>query len=120
VACVGGAFVGREQLERDGDEAADLVEVARARGAQEGFQFSERELDRIKVRTIGREESHERAHLLDRPPHLRLFVDREVMRTLVGVNTLDGVMEHYALVYVEVNITGTVPGPAGASTPPTK
>jgi quercetin dioxygenase-like cupin family protein len=24
------------------------------------------------------------------------------------------------LVYVEVNITGTVPGPAGASTPPTK
>jgi hypothetical protein len=48
-------------------------------GAQEGFQFRERELDRIQVRTIGREESHERPHLLNRGPHLRLLVGREVV-----------------------------------------
>ena len=79
MACVSRAFVGREELERDGDQAADLLEVARTRGAQECFQFGERELDRIEVRTVRREESNERAHLLDRGPHLRLFVDREVV-----------------------------------------
>ena len=61
------------------DEAADLLEAARTSGAQEGFQFGERELDRIEVRTVGREESNARAHLLDRGPHLRLLVDREVV-----------------------------------------
>jgi hypothetical protein len=79
VACVGRAFIGREELKRDGDEAADLVEAPWTGGAQEGFQFRERELDRIEVRTIGREESYERRRLLDRGPHLRLLVDREVV-----------------------------------------
>ena len=79
VACVGRAFIGREELKRDGDEAADLVEAPRTGGAQESFQFRERELDRIQVRTIGREESYERPRLLDRGPHLRLLVDHEVV-----------------------------------------
>jgi hypothetical protein len=79
VACVGRAFVGREEVERDGDEAADLLKATRPGGAQEGFQFGERELDRIEVRTIGREKSNERSHLLDRGSHLRLLVGREVV-----------------------------------------
>lgn len=79
VACVGRAFVGREELERRGNEAADVIEAARTSGAQEGFQFGERELDRIEVRTIGWQESNERAHLLDRGAHLRLLVGREVV-----------------------------------------
>ena len=61
VAGVVRAFVGREEVERDGDQAADLLEGARPGGAQERFQFGERELDRIEVRTVGRQESHERA-----------------------------------------------------------
>src|SRR2546430_5660920 len=43
VACVGRAFVGREELQRDSDETADLLQGARTSGAQEGFQFGERE-----------------------------------------------------------------------------
>jgi len=79
VACVGGAFVGREELERDRDEAADLLEVAWTGGTQERFQFGERQLDRIEVRTVRREESNEGAHVLDRGLHLRLLMDREVV-----------------------------------------
>jgi hypothetical protein len=79
VACVGRAFIGREELERDGDEAADLLKTTRPGGAQEGFQFRECELDRIEVRTIGREKSNDRPDLLDRGPHFRLLVGREVI-----------------------------------------
>ena len=79
VAGVRRAFVGREELKRDGDEAADLVEVTWTRGAQEGFQFGEGELDRIEVRTVGRKELHARADSLDRDPHVRLLVDGEVV-----------------------------------------
>ena len=79
VACVGRALVGREELERDCDEAADLIEVARTGSAQERFQFGERKLDRIEVRTVRREKSNEGAHVLDRGPHRRLLVDREVV-----------------------------------------
>ena len=73
------AFVWREQLERDGDQAADLLEGAWTRGAQEGFQFGEREFNRIEVRTVGREELHAGADLLDRGPDFRLLVDGEVV-----------------------------------------
>ena len=79
MARVGRAFVGRVEIERDRDEAADLLEVARTGGAQERFQFGERQFDRIEVRTVRREESHEGAHVLDRGPHRRLLVDREVV-----------------------------------------
>jgi hypothetical protein len=56
-----------------------LVEAARPGGAQEGFQFGEGQFDRIEVRTIGREEAHARAHLLDRRSDLGLLVGREVV-----------------------------------------
>lgn len=79
VACVGRAFVGREELERDGDEATDLLKTTRLGGAQERFQLRERELDRIEVRTIGREESNDRPDLLDRGPYLWLLVGRQVV-----------------------------------------
>ncbi len=74
-----GAFVGREEVERHRDEAAHLLLAPRARGAQERFQFGERELDRVEVGTVGREESNRRAHLLDRRPDLGLLVGREVV-----------------------------------------
>jgi hypothetical protein len=79
VAYVGRAFVGREELERERDEAADLLEGTRTGGAQERFQLRERQLDRIEVGTVRREESNEGAHVLDGGPHLRLLVDREVV-----------------------------------------
>ena len=75
-----GAFVGREEAERYGDEAADLLVVTRAGGAQERFEFGEREFDRIEIRTVGREESQVRAHLLDRHPDLGLLMHPEVVQ----------------------------------------
>jgi hypothetical protein len=75
-----GAFVGREEVERNCDEAADLLIAPRARGAQERFQFRERELDRIEIRTIGRQKPNGRAHLLDRRPDLGLLMGREVVK----------------------------------------
>jgi len=78
VAGGGGAFVRCEEVERESDEAADLVEGARPGGAQEGVQVGERELDRIEVRTIGREEAHERPHGLDRPASSRTRTRRTV------------------------------------------
>lgn len=74
VPCVCRAFVRGEEIEGDCDEAADLIEGARTGGTQEGFQFGERELDRIEVGTVGREESHACPRLLDRGTHRRLLV----------------------------------------------
>ena len=74
-----GAFVGGEEVERSRDEAADLVEGAWTRGAQERFQFGERELDRIEIRTVGREKPNVRARVLDGGPDPRLLVDYEVV-----------------------------------------
>ena len=75
-----GAFVGREEAERSGDQAADLLKAARTRGAQERFQFGECEFDRIEVGAVGREETNLRARLLDRRSDLGLFVDNEVVQ----------------------------------------
>ena len=44
----------REQCEGRGGERGDVVEGARARGAQERFQFCECHFDRIEVGTVGR------------------------------------------------------------------
>ena len=52
----------------------------RGRAARKkAFSLANASFDRIEVRTIGWEESHKRTHLLDRGPHLRLLVDREVV-----------------------------------------
>ena len=62
------AFVWGEEVDRRGDEVADVLEVSWPRGAQERFQFGEREFDRIEIRTVGREESQVRARALDGEP----------------------------------------------------
>jgi hypothetical protein len=74
-----GAFVGREEVERNRDEAADLLIATWPRCAHEAFQFREREFDRIEIRTVGREEPNGRAHLLDRRPDLGLLMGREIV-----------------------------------------
>ena len=69
----------REQLERDRDELDDLVEAARSRGAQEGFQLRKREFDRIEVRTVRRQKAEPGADAFNRGLDVRLFVHREVV-----------------------------------------
>ena len=73
------AFLRRAQLQRDRDELDDLIEGARSRRPQEGFQLRKRELDRIEIRTVGWKELQPGAALLDGRPHLGLFVRREII-----------------------------------------
>ena len=79
MADVVGAFIGREKVERNRDQAAYLLIVPRARGAQEGFQFGERELNGIEIGTVRWEEPQERTDLFDRGPDFRLLMQREVV-----------------------------------------
>ncbi len=74
-----GAFVREEELEGRGDQGADVVEGARPRGAQKGFQFGECLLDGIEVGTVRRQKAHQRPDLLDGGAHLRLFVHGEIV-----------------------------------------
>ena len=54
-------FGGREESQGGRDQRVDVIEAARPRRSQEGFQFSEREFDRIEVGTVGWEKSELRA-----------------------------------------------------------
>lgn len=72
-------FQRRKQLERDGDERDDLVEVARPGGAQKGLQLRKRQFDRIEVRAVGRQKAEPCADRFDRGLDLRLFVRHEVV-----------------------------------------
>ncbi len=74
-----GAFLRREQPNRDGDELDDLIEAARARGAQEGFQLRKREFDRIEVGTVRREKPKVGPDAFDGRLHRGLFVHDEVV-----------------------------------------
>ena len=74
-----GAFVGREKVERESHQAADLVVGSRTSGAQERFQFGKRQLDRIEVGTVGRQKAKPRADLLDRRTDLGLPMDGQVV-----------------------------------------
>ena len=73
------AFRGRVEVERDGDQIADVVERPRTCRADECFQFGERKLDRIEVRAVGRQEAELAADGFDRRAHRRLFVDGEIV-----------------------------------------
>ena len=73
------AFHWGTEVKRTREERDDLVEVARSRGAKERLQFRKRELDRIEIRTVGREELQPRAALLDGRAHLGLLVRREIV-----------------------------------------
>lgn len=79
MSCVSRAFVGREKLERDGDETADLLVASGTGRAQEGFQFGECELDGVEVRTVGRQKPNVRAHALDGEADLGLLMGRQVV-----------------------------------------
>ena len=74
-----GAFVGREELERSRNQAAHLVVGPRTCGAQECFQFRERELDRIEIGTVGGQKSDPGADLLDGCANLGLLMGREIV-----------------------------------------
>ena len=73
------AFGGREEAERDGDQIADVVKGPGTRGADEGFQFGEGELDRIEIRAVGWQEAELGADGFDRRTDRRLFVDSEIV-----------------------------------------
>ena len=73
------AFGGREEVERDRDQVADVVEGPRTRGAEERFQFREGQFDRIEIRTVGRQEAELGADGFDRRAHRGLFVHGEVV-----------------------------------------
>ena len=70
---------GREAREGRGDQGADVIERPRTRRAQEGFQFGEREFDRIEIRTVGWQKSQVRPCRGDGGVDLRLFVHGEVI-----------------------------------------
>lgn len=56
-----------------------MIEGARAGRAEERLQFGEREFDRIEVWTVGRQKAEVRAGVLNRRPHLGLFVGGEIV-----------------------------------------
>ena len=57
VPYVVGALLGREETEGDGEETTDLVERARAGGAEKRLQFGEGLLNRIAQRSSWRRTS---------------------------------------------------------------
>ena len=71
------AFLRREEADRDGHQ----VEGARACRAQEGSQFRTYELNRIEVRTVGREEPEVRARALNGRVHRGLLCTTRLSST---------------------------------------
>jgi len=68
-----------EERERGRGQRGDVIEGPRARRPHEGFQLGERHLDRIEVRTVGRQKSDLRADGFDRRAHLGLFVNGQIV-----------------------------------------
>ena len=73
------AFARREELQRDPHELDHLVEAPRARRPEKRFQLRKGELDRIEIRTVGREEAKAGPDAFNRGLHLRLLVHRQVV-----------------------------------------
>lgn len=73
------AFAWSKELQGDRDALNDLVEAPRACGAEKRFQLGECLLDRIEIRTVGRQKPEARADAFDRGPHLRLLVHGQVV-----------------------------------------
>ena len=65
------------------EEAADSVpkciDRAGGGGAQQPFQLAEHELDRVEVRTVGREKEQRRTLRLDRLAHTADFMTAEII-----------------------------------------
>lgn len=73
------AFGGQKEVEGDRHQVADLVECFRADGAEERLQFGKRELDRVEVGAIGRQESDAGADGFDRGPDGGLFMRCQIV-----------------------------------------
>ena len=80
VADVIPTFAWREQVEGDRDERQDLIEAARARGAEKCFQFRERLFDWVEIRAVGWKKAQMRPDLLNGGADVRLFVHRQVIQ----------------------------------------
>lgn len=73
------AFRRGKEPERGAEERAHVLETARARGAQERFQFGEGLFDRIEVGTIRGQEAERGPGGVDRGADRWLLVDRQVI-----------------------------------------
>ena len=73
------ALIGREELERVGNERCDTIECPGSRRPEERLEFGERLFDRIEVGTVGRQKPDVRADGFNRGADLRLFMHHEVI-----------------------------------------
>lgn len=73
------AFLWREERECGGDEGDHVVKRARTCGAQQRFQFGERLLDRIEVRTVRWQEAQLCARTFNGEAHVWVAMHREVV-----------------------------------------
>ena len=73
------AFRWGKELECQPDKRRDVVEAARPRRSQERFEFRERELDRVEVRTVRGQQLQSRADRLNRRANGRLLVRRQII-----------------------------------------
>ena len=73
------AFGRREQIDRLGDSVPEIVDGARNRVLQEGFDFGECDFDGIEVRAIGRQAAELCAGTFDRLSDSDRFVGGQVV-----------------------------------------
>lgn len=74
-----GGLRGGDAVEGGGDGPIEILAHACRRPAQRGLQLGERQLDRVVVRGVRREEQEPTAACLDEPPHGGALVDRQVV-----------------------------------------
>ena len=79
MAHVVGAFVGRVEGQRGGDEFVHLLEGARARGPEERLQLGEGLFDRIEVGAVGGQEAQRRPGRFDAIAHRVVLVNGQVV-----------------------------------------
>lgn len=68
-----------EEIECQPHERRDVIEAAWPRCPEERFEFRERELDRVEVRTVRRQKSELCTRGLNRRANGRLFVRRQII-----------------------------------------
>ncbi len=73
------ALVRGEELQGERDELDDLVEAAGASGPQERLELGKRELNRVEIGAVWRQETDPRPGAFNGGLHRRLFVDGEVV-----------------------------------------
>lgn len=68
-----------EERDRHAHQFDDLIETARAGGAQERLQLREGEFDGVEIGTVGRKEPKPSPSAFDRGLYLHLLVDRKIV-----------------------------------------